>query len=69
MIQTSFILIEYIYFFIIALCIPKLVYEHILTGKRNVAWPRNNGQTNTYLGRTSLDALWPVPVDDNCVKW
>jgi len=43
--------------FLITLCIPKSVYEHILTGRRNVARPRNNGQTNTYLGRTSLDGL------------
>jgi hypothetical protein len=56
--------------FLITSCIPKLVYEHILTGRRNVAWLRNNGQTNTYLDRTSLNGLRTVPVIDyNCVKW
>lgn len=45
--------------------IPKLVYEYILAGRRNVGWPREDGRTTTNKDGTSLAVLYPVTDDDD----
>jgi hypothetical protein len=34
--------------------VPKLVYEYVLAGRRNVGWQGNDGETNTHKGGKSL---------------